>query len=420
MAPRRLMMTALVITGLGYAFDGYNNSVFGLTLPWLSRSLHLTYADIGAIVAAFGLLYAIGAAVAGYLADRWGRRPMLTTTIGAYSLGALLTGLSGGVPMLTGSRAFSGLALGGEIPVGWAYMAEHTPHDLRGRFLGIQQAFWPLGYLFATLVVFMLAHQVFGVIPIGIAWRLAIWVGVLPALLLLWIRWRMRESAAWMNSGEEARTARTHHAPPVGQLLRRDLFPGLALASLLQITGTVVFASAMTWFPLLLVKVRHLSVGQMSTDLVLWVAAAFVGQIVSGWLSDRWGRRTVTIVFIAGQALCFLAFTRLANPAALLMAAPVVGFFVLGVWGVLSVWMNELFPTTVRATGLGVSATIGRLMNVLAPLMVGAIATQAGLETALLPLPALSLLTVGILLGWRHVPQFTATTQGEAVVAAVE
>jgi putative MFS transporter len=82
-------------------------------------------------------------------------------------------------------------------------------------------------------------------------------------------------------------------------------------------------------------------------------------------------------------------------------------------WGVISVWMNELFPTPVRASGLGVTATIGRLVNVASPLMVGAIATQSNLTVALLPFPLLSLLTVVILLAWKHSPSYAGEIASE-------
>lgn len=316
--------------------------------------------------------------------------------MGGYALGALLTGASGSVPTLMGSRAVSGITVGGEVPVGWAFMAEHTPPSKRGKYLGLQQACWPLGYLFAVMVVFVLAHGFFAPVQPGIDWRIAFWVGVLPALLLLWIRFGTQESATWQAQGPR----RTGQAV-ARQLLRRAYRPGLLLASLLQITGTVVFASAMVWFPLYLVKVRHLTVAQSSGDLLLWVGAAFVGQVLSGWLSDRWGRRPVAIVFFAGQGLCFYLFTHLTTLQALAWASPFVGFFVLGVWGVISVWMNELFPTEVRAYGLGVAATIGRLASALAPLMVGALATSQGLVVGLLPFPLLALTCTVVLLVWR-------------------
>ncbi len=404
---RRIILSALLVTGLGYAFDGYNNSVFGLVLPWMSHSLHLTYLTIGTITSAFLFMYAFGAAIAGYLADLWGRRPLLMGTISGYAVGALLTGFSTGFGSLIGSRSFSGLAVGGEIPVGWAYMAEQTTDHVRGRWLGMQQAFWPVGYLFATLVVLVLAHQWLGSVAPNIAWRIAFWIGVIPAVLVVWIRFGMRESRTW---SDQKRATADHVSPGaiIRTLFHRKLLPSVALASLLQITGTVVFSTAMVWFPLYLVKVVHLTVAQESTDLVLWVAAAIAGQVLSGWLSDRWGRKTLTIIFTLGQGVCFYTFTHILNPTALLLMSPVVGFFVLGMWGVISVWMNELFPTAVRASGLGISATIGRLVNVASPLLVGFIATTAGLQTALIPFPVLSFLTVLCLVLWRRTPTLGA------------
>ena len=409
---RRVVAIALLVTGLGYAFDGYNNSVFGLVLPWMAHSLHLTYLIIGSISSAFLFVYAFGATIAGYFADLWGRRPLLMGTILGYAVGALGMGLSTGIGMLTASRSFSGLALGGEIPVGWAYMAEQTSGRVRGRWLGMQQAFWPVGYLFATLVVLVLAHHWLGTVSSGLAWRLAFLVGVLPAVLVIWIRYGMRESNTWTDN-KQTNQKSLHPQIALTTLFQRHLMPSVLLGSLLQITGTVVFSAAMTWFPLYLVKVVHLTVVQETTDLVVWVAAAIVGQVLSGWLSDHWGRKTLTIIFTLGQGLCFYAFTHILNPTTLLLLAPIVGFFVLGMWGVISVWMNELFPTAVRASGLGVTATVGRLVNVASPLLVGVIATSAGLRAALIPFPALSLLTVICLLLWRRtptVPQFSMET----------
>ncbi|KVH11588.1 MFS transporter [Burkholderia anthina] len=308
---------------------------FASTIPAVAFALTLTLA-----------MRPLGALIFGRLADRFGRRPTLMVNIACYSLLELASGFAPSLTALLVLRALFGIAMGGEWGVGSALTMETVPTHARGVVSGLLQAGYPSGYLLAS-VVFGLFYQYIG-------WRGMFMVGVLPALLVLYVRAHVPESPAWKQMEKRAR-------PSLGATLKQNW--KLTLYAIVLMTAFNFFShGTQDLYPTFLREQQHFDPHTVSWITIVLNVGAIVGGLAFGAISERIGRRRAIFIaaLIALPVLPLWAFS--SGAIALAAGAFLMQISVQGAWGVIPVHLNEISPDEIRATFPGVVYQLGNLL----------------------------------------------------------
>lgn len=369
----------------------------------LAQQWSLTPAETGWIASVGFIGMAIGAGVGGLLADRLGRRQVFAITLLIYGVATGASALVGGVAMLLVLRFFVGLGLGAELPVASTYVSEFAPAAIRGRLIVILEAFWAVGWTAAAMIGYF-------VIPASEnGWRWAFALGAFPAAYALVVRWGLPESPRWLASrGRIAQADRivssleTDAALQRTQVARKEAVPqSLAMTSSRRVAllwapefrlrtlsvWTVWFCvnfayyGAFIWIPSILVASGYDLVRSFGFTLLITLAQ-LPGYAVAAWLIEVWGRRITLSVFLAGSAVSAVLFGVADREVAIIAAGMALSFFNLGAWGALYAVTPEIYPTSLRATGAGWAAGIGRIASIIAPVLVPVLLAQGGAPLA--------------------------------------
>lgn len=337
---------AFIASFLGWTLDAFDFFLMVFVLRAVAAEFQT---DVKAVAFALTLTLAmrpLGALVFGTLADRFGRRPVLMADILLFSVLELASAFAPSLVALLVLRAAFGFAMGGEWGIGASLTMETIPAKARGLASGVLQVGYPCGYLLASVV--------YGLLFDTIGWRGMFAVGVLPALLVLFIRRNVEESPAWHRM--RARPARTWTS-----LLRGH---GMLFLYLVALMTPFNFLSHGTQdlYPTFLQAQRNLSTHTVSTIVIIGNIGAIVGGIVFGRLSQRVGRRRA-IVIATLLALPIIPLWAFSTSVALLgLGAFLLQISVQGAWGVIPVHLNELAPDDVRGTFPGLAYQLGNLL----------------------------------------------------------
>jgi MFS family permease len=388
-AQRRTLLAA----GLGWMLDAFDVMLYSLVLATLMTEFGMSKGTAGLLNSLTLVASAVGSLIFGLLADRHGRRRMLSVSILTYSIFTFACGLSTTLLMLAAFRFLLGLGMGGEWNTGAALVAETWPASWRGRALGIVQSSWAIGYALA-------AATAWAILPRA-GWRWVFFVGVVPALIALWIRQGVPEPEVWKRqagvagpaagpkAGHGLRTA-ADHGPTRGDagVLWHQAAPRLLVLLGMNTCGMFAWWGLFTWLPAYL----ELPVAQGGRGFNLHGTGPFLvalnligmwpGYLVFGLLADRVGRKRMLILYLALAALLVPWFAAARQPVALFAAATLVAFFGTGFFTGSSIVGSELFPTPIRATALGLSYNVARGLSALAPLTIGVLGQSHGLSWA--------------------------------------
>ncbi len=363
---------SLVAGGLGWMLDAMDVMLYSLVLAHLMRDLGMSKSTGGLLNSLTLLASAVGGLLFGFLADRVGRTRALMLSILVYSAASGACGLSETVVQLAIFRFLLGLGMGGEWTTGAALIAETWRPEHRGKALGIMQSTWAIGEIVAALVV--------GFVLPRFGWRAVFFVGILPALLVLWIRRDVPESEVW-----KARAPREGSVLRV--LWRPDLRRNGLLATAMNALGMFGYWGLFTWIPAYLALPveqggRGLGLFQTTTWLIVMGVGKWLGYVLFGFAADAFGRRRSYVVYLLVAAALVPLYGLATSPLALLLLGPFVAFFGTGFFSGFSALAAELFPTEVRATAMGLSYNIGRGLSAAAPFIVGALAARYSLGSA--------------------------------------
>jgi MFS family permease len=361
----------------GWALDAMDVQLYAVVMPTLIGLWGLSQAQAGTLGTAALLFSSFGGWIAGILADRFGRVTVLRLTILWFAFFTFLSGFTQSYEQLLLTRSLQGLGFGGEWAAGAVLMSEVIDKRIRGRAVGTVQGGWSVGYGIAVLLFTI----VFSVARPEVAWRYLFILGLIPALLVLWIRRYVEEpevfTAAKATTSQPARLEFLEIFRPA---LRRRTF----LASLLAAGGLGGNYVTLTWLATYLKTVRQLSVLGTGGYLGINIFGSFLGYVISAHLSDWLGRRRTFVLMACAASVTVACYTLLplSNTAVLLLGFP-LGFFQSGIIAGMGATFAELFPTRVRATGQGFSYNTGRAVGSFVPTLVGVAAPTLGLGQAM-------------------------------------
>ena len=364
----------LLAACLGYGLDGFDFMIYSFIMPTLLAVWHMSKAQAGYIATGALLTSAVGGWAAGVLADRYGRVRVLQWTVAWFAAFTALSGFTDSYPALFFARALQGLGFGGEWAVGSILIAETIAARHRGKAAGLVQSSWAIGWAAAALAF----GGLYALLPATLAWRVLFWLGVAPALLIVYVRRRVQESPVYASL--RGRRGETHFLDIFAPPLRRTTL----LASLLCTGMLGAYYAVNTWLPTYLSSERHLSTLGTSRYLLILIAGSFAGYLTSAWLSDALGRRRCFMLFAAAGAVLVLAYTRAAvSDVQMMVLGFPLGFFQSGIFSGMGAYLAELYPSAVRGSGQGFSYSAGRAASALFPAAIGAASTHAPLAACI-------------------------------------
>ena len=380
--PTQRHYVILAMAWAGWLFDFYDLMLFSFLLVPIKQSLALTDAQLSLLLGASLASTAVGGLVFGWLADRFGRKRVLSATILTYSLGTFFCGFSDGLWLLLAFRVVTGLGVGGEWATGQTLVGETFPAAMRARFAAVMQTGAPAGIALATVVgafVEPLFAQSFG--P-SWGWRACFFVSVLPAILVVVIRRFMPESDIWEEwqrhperkaaSGDDFFRTLRHDA-----VIRRLFLLGLFLA----ITDMSAYWFTYSWMPKYLYDQLHFSMAKSGIWMLVTQAGGLLGYLSFGVVADRKGRRVAYTIYSLIWAVGLFSVTWFWSAAVAFPGLTLLFMFLVGLGtGNFSGYgpiFSELFPTRIRNTAMGTAFNLARGVQFFTPLIITAVASGA-------------------------------------------
>ncbi|WP_454625016.1 MFS transporter [Bradyrhizobium cenepequi] len=370
-------------TWFGWMLDGFDSSMYSYILVGAlsellpASGIEASRANIGIYGGLLFSIFMLGWAcsmVWGWAADRYGRVRIMCWTVLVYSVFTALCGLATGVVMFALFRFMAGFGVGGEWAAGTPLLQESVPEHTRVRLAGWLHTATPTG-LFLAAAVTLIGGSVLG-------WRGMFLLGILPALLIAYLRSNIPEparsrasrqnaSVAALFSGEQARTtwaAALLMACIIFGLWSSNYWaPTVVITKLVAAGATPIHAQRMGAMAGLITNVGTL----IGCLLMPWI---------TGYLASR--RRTAVLFFVGSLISVVvsyeIAIEHLDNLALFLILLPVLGFFTNGVFGLFTIWLPEMFPTALRGSGSGFAFSMGRVLGAAGPTLIGALAATTG------------------------------------------
>lgn len=380
----------LLAAALGWALDAFDAMLYALVLALLMRDLGMSKTTAGMLGTLTLLASGVGGVLFGSLADRIGRKQALMASILTYSVCSFASGLATSIAMLAAARFVLGLGMGGEWNTGATLVAESWPPEFRAKAIAIVQSSWAIGFAAAALVAGPVARY-FG-------WRAVFFVGILPALLTVWIRRGVPESAMWEQSSAQGRLAALGDSQAGCVSSSRDTkFSAIFRAPYVKHTFALLlfnFFCLFAWWGLFTWIPPYLSLpasqggrgfGVMGTTTLLVVLnlfGMFPGYVSFGWVADHLGRRKAALVYSLTAALLIPLYARARAPVVLMALGTAVAFFGTGLFSGSGIMGSEIFPTALRARALGFTYNGARAMSSVAPLVIGRVGQSKGLGWA--------------------------------------
>ena len=369
--------STLAATFGGWALDGMDVMAYSFVIPSLIAAWHIDAGQAGILGTAALLVSAVGGWLAGLLADRFGRVRLLQITILWFAFFTFLSGFTNSFWQLLVTRGLQGLGFGGEWAVGSVLMGEAIRAQHRGKAVGTVQGGWAVGWGVAAIAYTVL----FSFLPAAVAWRAMFWIGILPALLVLYIRRRVPEPEVYARTREAVATRKESHFLEIFS----PALLGTTLLTSIMATGAQGGYYAITnWLPTYLKTARGLSVLNTGGYLIVVIAGSFAGYMVGAQLTDLLGRKRTLVLYAVCSFVTVTAYAYLpiSNQVMLVLGFP-LGFFASGSFSPIGAFLTELFPSRVRGSGQGFSYNIGRAIGALFPSLVGYLSASMTLGHAI-------------------------------------
>lgn len=352
---RKLLFSA----GLSWMFDAMDVGMISFVVAALASEWALSSQQVGILTSTTSIGMAFGAAMAGFLADKYGRKSILLWTLLIFSIASGLSALATGFIMLCIFRFIAGLGLGGELPVASTLVSESMPVKERGRAVVLLESFWAAGWILAALIAYF-------VIP-NYGWQAAFLIGALPAFYALYLRRAIDDSPRYLEQKKVVRLG-------LGKRIASVWSPEFRRTSIMLwvLWFTVVFSyyGMFLWLPTVMVD-KGFSLVQSFQYVLIMTLAQLPGYFTAAYFIEKLGRKFVLVTYLVLTAISAAWFGIADSVGSLLAAGICLSFFNLGAWGGLYAYSPELYPTRVRSTGVGLATSFGRIGGVIAPFLVG-------------------------------------------------
>ena len=356
--------STLVATFAGWMLDGMDVMVYSFVLPTLIVLWHISKGQAGLLGTSALLMSSVGGWLAGLAADRYGRVRVLQLTIVWFAFFTFLSGFTSSFEQLFIVRGLQGLGFGGEWAVGSVLIGETIRPEYRGRAVGTTQGGWAIGWGIAAVCYTLFLNY----LPAAFAWRAMFWIGLLPALLAVWVRSHVSESKLFTDAkATQGKVPGAHFL----QIFSPAMLRTTLLASLVALGGQGGYYAITTFLPLYL-NMRGLSVTHTGGYLMVVIAGSLVGYLTSAHLTDILGRRWTLVIFALLSLTTVALYTVLpiSNHVMLILGFP-LGFFPSGSFSPMGAFFTELFPTSLRGSGQGFVYNLGRGVGAMFPAFVG-------------------------------------------------
>ncbi|GGN63483.1 MFS transporter [Actinoplanes lobatus] len=414
----RFQRRLFLLCGITWAADAAEILLLSFALPGVTEEFGLTSGQAGLVVASTFAGMLAGAWFWGIMADRVGRRLGFQLTIAIFAVFGVASAFAPGPVWLAVLRALTGFGLGGAMPLDFALFTEYLPTRDRGRWLVLLESWWAVGTVAAAALALIIMPTV--------GWRWLLATSAAAALLVLWARLRVPESARYLLARGDVAGASTLVAevaringvtPPARPLTlpagQGTAGPGDLLRGALGRTTLLLWAvwlligfgyyGIFAWLP----KIFADEFGFLrSYQYVFFLALAQLpGYLSAAWLVERVGRKPVLTGYLAAAAVATFGWAVAGTSAMVLISAGLMNFFTLGAWAALYAYTPERYPTQLRASGLGAASGFARIGAVTAPLAGGAL-------LALSLTVALTVFAAAFLLAALAVAGYAAETRG--------
>jgi len=361
----------------GWGLDAMDTQMYALAIPTLIAAWSMTRGQAGLLGTTVLIMASFGGWLAGVLADRYGRVRILQITILWFSAFTLLSAFTDSFWQLMLTRGLQGLGFGGEWAVGAVLISETINPRVRGRVVGALQAGWAVGYGIAVL----LSTLLFNYVAPTLAWRVLFALGIVPSLLVLWIRRNIEEAPVFANAH-----TRTQSGAPSGVWAvfaaphRATTFKAMLLTFGIYGGNYVMI----TWLPAYLKLALHLSITHVGGYLAINILGSFSGAFLNGWMADGIGRRKTFIIIACCQAVAVAVYTLAPiNLAITMLLGFVLGTLQSGTAAGTGAYIAELFPTRIRGSAQGLCGNAGRAIGAIMPTLVGVFSAKLHLGVAM-------------------------------------
>jgi MFS family permease len=387
---------AFVAAAFGWMLDAFDVMLYSMVVAALIEDpqLHLTLPGAGILNSVTLIAAAGGGILFGIAADRFGRKRALMASVFLYSIFTAACGFAQTALQLALFRIGLGIGFGGEWASGAALVSEWFPAEHRGKALGFMQSTWAIGYGAAALVNLLVMPQW--------GWRGVFFVGVLPALLVVWMQYYVEEPEIWRT-----RMAAGQAAGRIGDLFAPERARVTTAVTLMNACTLFAWWGLNSWVPAYLrLPSEQGGVGLASSTMSLFVifmqVGMWFGYVTFGFIADAIGRRRAYVTYLLAASLLLPTYGLLRNPALLLMLGPFVAFFGTGYFSGFGALTAEIYPTSIRATAQGFTYNLGRVASAAAPYTVGSLAATQGFGAAFTVTGAVFLLAAAV---WRWIPE---------------
>jgi len=384
----RYQWVVLFVAWLGWVFDSMDATIYTLVLhPALHDLLRAqTGRDPsqeavgwygGLVLSIFLVGWAIGGVAFGVLADRFGRTKTLVLAILVYAVFTGLAALSATWWQLALYRFLTALGIGGEWAAGAALVAEVWPEAKRTKAAGILQSAWAAGFFVAALTNLLMR---------GYGWRSLFLVGIAPAVLALLVPLWVKEPERWVKTRERGRQLGGTGAQNLLELFEPRLLRSTLAGSGLAFVAVFGLWGATNWTPTLvrsLPDLRGLAAGMLTSKVsyatMMLNVGSLAGYLSFGPLAERFGRRSAFGLMCTGSLVMLpVTFLTPRSYGQVLCLLPLLGFFNNGIFSGFPIYLPELYPTRIRATGAGFCFNVGRVLASTGPFLTGYLVAALG------------------------------------------
>jgi MFS family permease len=364
----------LLAATLGWMLDSFDVFLYSLVLTAILRDFRIP-TTVGGLLGSLTLVTsAVGGVIFGNIADRHGRRTAMIGSILVYSVFTAACGLAQGIWQLAICRTLLGLGMGGEWTSGVVLVSESWPDRHRGKALGLMQSGWALGYAAAIVSAYVLPRY---------GWRATFFVGLLPALLTVWVRRGVEEPEIWRRT----RAAGAPRRGSLAEIFRGDLRRSTIAITMLSTFTLFAYWGLNFWIPayFALPPPQHgfgFSPASVARLVVTMQAGTWVGYVTYGYVNDALGRRRSFALYLIAAAVLVAIYGSVTNPRVLFLLGPFVAFFGTGYFSGFGAIAAEIYPTSIRATAQGFTFNTGRIGSAVAPFLVASVAASHGFGVA--------------------------------------